>query len=150
VRFLPLKDQLMADLKSAMKEKDNIKKATVTMLRAAIKQKEVDDRIELSDENIIDIIAKQIKQKKGAIEEFKKGDRQDLIDEAENEIKILSCYMPEQLSNDEIKKIVESVVSELGASTMKDMGKVMSKVKEETKGRADGKVISDMVKEILK
>ena len=140
----------MDDLKSAMKEKDTVKKSTVTMLRAAIKQREVDERVELSDDNIIDIISKQIKQKKGAIEEFKKADRQDLVDEAEKEIEILSCYMPEQLSADELKKIVEATVTELGATTMKDMGKVMSKVKETTKGKADGKIISDMVKEVLK
>lgn len=147
---MSLKDQLMNDLKSAMKEKDSIRKSTITMLRAAIKQKEVDERVELSDGNIIDIISKQIKQKKGSIEEFQKADRQDLVDEAEQEIKILSCYMPEQLSLEEIQAIVEKAVAELGASTMKDMGKVVSKVKEETSGRADGKVISDIVKNVLK
>lgn len=147
---MSLKDQLMNDLKAAMKEKNAVKKAAVTMLRAAIKQIEVDQRVELNDEQIIEIVAKQIKQKKGAIEEFTKGDRQDLVDEAQAEIDFLSAYLPEQMSEDEVKALVQATISEMGASSMKDMGKVMGAMKEKTKGRADSKIVSDMVKALLK
>lgn len=147
---MSLKDQLMSDLKAAMKEKDAVKKAAVTMLRAAVKQIEVDQRVELGDDEIIDIVAKQIKQKKGAIEEFRKGEREDLVAEAQAEIDFLTTYLPEQMSEDEVKALVESTISELGASSMKDMGKVMGAMKEKTKGRADSKIVSDLVKALLK
>lgn len=147
---MSLKDQLMIDLKAAMKEKDAVKKACVTMLRAAVKQVEVDERVELNDDQIVEIVAKQIKQKKGAIEEFTKGDRQDLVDEAQAEIDFLMTYLPEQLSEDEVKALVEATISELGASSMKDMGKVMGAMKAKTAGRADSKVVSDLVKALLK
>ncbi|MBN2897790.1 MAG: GatB/YqeY domain-containing protein [Clostridia bacterium] len=147
---MSLKDQLMVDLKAAMKEKDAIKKASVTMLRAAIKQVEVDERIELNDDQIIEIVAKQIKQKKGAIEEFRKGERQDLVDETQAEIDFLSTYLPEQLGEDEIKALVEATIAEMGASSMKDMGKVMGAMKAKTAGRADNTVVSDLVKALLK
>jgi uncharacterized protein YqeY len=147
---MSLKDQFMVDLKAAMKEKDAVKKACVTMLRAAVKQVEIDERVELNDDQIVDIVAKQIKQKKGAIEEFSKGDRQDLVDEAQAEIDFLMTYLPEQLSEEEVKALVEATIVEMGASSMKDMGKVMGAMKAKTAGRADSKVVSDMVKALLK
>ena len=147
---MSLKDQFMVDLKAAMKEKDAVKKACVTMLRAAVKQVEIDERVELNDDQIVDIVAKQIKQKKGAIEEFSKGDRQDLVDEAQAEIDFLMTYLPEQLSEEEVKALVEATIAEMSASSMKDMGKVMGAMKAKTAGRADSKVVSDMVKALLK
>lgn len=146
---MSLKDLLMDDLKVAMRDKDAIKKSVVTMLRAAVKQIEVDQRIELDDEAIIDIIAKQIKQKKGAIIEFDNGHRQDLVDLTEKEIEILMNYLPEQLSEGEVVKIVEEAIVQTGASNMKDMGKVMGIVTNATKGKADGKLIADLVKQAL-
>lgn len=146
---MSLKDLLMDDLKVAMRDKDAIKKSVVTMLRAAVKQIEVDQRIELDDEAIIDIIAKQIKQKKGAIIEFDNGHRQDLVDLTEKEIEILMNYLPEQLSEGEVVKIVEEAIVQTGASSMKDMGKVMGIVTNATKGKADGKLIADLVKQAL-
>jgi hypothetical protein len=146
---MSLKDLLMDDLKVAMRDKDAIKKSVVTMLRAAVKQIEVDQRIELDDEAIIDIIAKQIKQKKGAIIEFNNGNRQDLVDLTEKEIEILMNYLPEQLSEGEVVKIVEEAIVQTGASSMKDMGKVMGIVTNATKGKADGKLIADLVKQAL-
>ncbi len=136
---MSLKDTLMQDLKTAMKEKDTLRKSTITMLRAAIKQIEVDTREEMEDEGVIDIIAKQVKQKKAAIEEFTKGDRQDLVDEAQAEIDVLAVYLPEQMSEDEIKALVSETIAAVGATTMKDMGKVMGALSAKTKGRADGK-----------
>ncbi len=146
---MSLKDLLMDDLKVAMREKDAVRKSVVTMLRAAVKQVEVDQRIELDDEAIIDIIAKQIKQKNNAIVEFKNGDRQDLVDLTEKEIDILMKYLPEQLSEDEVLKIVLEAIESTGAASMKDMGKVMGIVTNATKGKADGKLVADLVKKAL-
>lgn len=146
---MSLKDTLMQDLKTAMKEKDTLRKSTITMLRSAIKQVEVDKRIEMDDEGVVEIIAKQVKQKKAAIEEFLKGDRQDLVDEAKAEIDVLSVYLPEQMSEDEIKALVQETIDAVGASSMKDMGKVMGILSAKTKGRADGKTVSDIVKSLL-
>lgn len=146
---MSLTQRLMDDLKIAMKEKDKTRKSVITMLRSAIKQVEVDERIVLEDDAIIDIIAKQIKQKNNAIEDFKNGDRQDLVDQALEEIEILKTYLPEQLSDEEIVSIVESTIREVGATSMKDMGKVMGMVSNATKGRADGKTISEIVKKTL-
>ena len=145
-----LKDQFMQDLKTAMKEKQEVRKSTITMLRAAVKQVEVDQRIELDEAAIIDIMAKQIKQKKAAIEEFAKGGRQDLVDEANAEIDVLMAYMPKQLTKDEIIAVVKGLIQDLGASGMQDMGKVMAAAKDTTKGQADGKTLSDVVRELLK
>ena len=146
---MSIKSQLMNDLKLAMKEKNLIKKSTVIMLRAEIKQIEVDTREELEESKVIEIIQRQIKQKKAAYEEFKKAERQDLMDETQSEIDILSEYLPEQLTVEELRQIVSDMINELEATTMKDMGKVMSAVKEITAGRADGKTLSSIVKESL-
>lgn len=146
---MSLKSKLTEDLKAAMKAQDKVKKSTVTMLRAAIKQIEVDQRVELSDDEILDIIAKQVKQKNNAIEEFKNGGRQDLVDLSKQEIDILMTYMPEQLSDDELATIVTDAVASVGATTIKDMGKVMGIVSAKTKGRADNKRIADLVKKSL-
>lgn len=144
-----LKDQLMEDLKVAMKEKDVVRKTTITMLRAAIKQVEVDQRVDLEDEDVIQIIAKQVKQKRAAIEEFEKADRQDLVDEAHQEIKVLEAYLPEQLSEEALKQMITEAIAETGAATPKEMGKVISLVSGKTTGRADGKLIATLVKEML-
>lgn len=147
---MTIKELLMVDLKEAMKQKQKLRKSVITMLRAAIKQIEIDKRVELSDEDVIDVIATQVKQKRSVIDEFLKGDREDLADEAKAEIAILEKYLPEQLSEDDIKAIIQEVIAEVGASTMKDMGKVMGQVTAKTKGRADGKIVSGFVKEFLK
>ncbi len=147
---MSLKAKLMDDLKVAMREKQVARKSTITMLRAAIKQVEVDKRVELDDESIVEIVAKQIKQKRSAIDEFTKGERQDLADEALMEIELLMAYMPEQLSLEEVSKLVQETINEVGAQTMKDMGKVMGVLQPKVKGVADGKTVSNMVKELLK
>jgi len=146
---MSLKDLLMQDLKTAMQEKDVLKKTTVTMLRAAVKQVEVDQRVELHDQDIVEIVAKQIKQKRAAIEEFAKGGRQDLVDEALAEIHILEAYLPEQLTEEQIKAMVLEAIAETGASSPKDMGKVMNIMTPKTKGLADGKLVATLVKEQL-
>lgn len=144
-----LKEKLMQDLKDAMKEKDTIKKDTVQMVRAAILQIEKDKGIEVDDSKIIEIIAKEVKGKKDALGDFEKGGRQDLIDQTNSEIDILSKYLPKQLSKEEIKEIVQKIVSKLGATSMKDMGSVMKEAKNQIGAGADGRAINEVVKEIL-
>jgi len=144
-----LKEQLMQDLKDAMKEKDTVKKDTVQMVRAAILQIEKDKGIEVDDAKIIEIIAKEVKTKKDALVDFEKGGRQDLIDQTNAEIEILSKYLPKQLSKEEIKEIVQNIVNDLGATSMKDMGPVMKEAKTKIGAGADGRSINEVVKEIL-
>lgn len=146
---MAIKDHLMDELKEAMKAKDAVLKSTITMLRSAIKQVEVDQRIELDDEGVIDIIAKQLKQKQAARDEFEKGGRQDLVDETLAEMEILKKYLPEQLSEEALREMVKEAIAETGASSQKEMGKVMALLTPKTKGRADGKLLSVLVKELL-
>ncbi|MCT4565773.1 MAG: GatB/YqeY domain-containing protein [Maledivibacter sp.] len=146
---MSLKDKLMQDLKTAMKEKNKVKKSVVTLIRASIKQYEVDNRTEISDEGIVELIAKQLKQRRDSLDDFKKGNRLDLVEEAEKEMEILLGYLPKQLSEDEVRKIVKETIEELGANGPKDMGKVMGALMPKFKGKADGKLVSKVVKELL-
>ncbi len=146
---MSLKDKLMNDLKIAMKEKQQLRKSVITMARAAIKQIEVDRRVELDDEAVIEILSKQVKQKRDAIDEFAKGGREDLVNEAKAEIDILMDYLPQQLTEEEVTKIVSQVVDEVGANSPKDMGKVMSALMPKIKGRADGKLVNKVVRQFL-
>lgn len=146
---MSLKEQLANDLKEAMKAKDPIKKNVVTMIRAEIKQVEVDKRVDLGDEGIIEIIARQVKQRRDALSEFEKGGREDLIEQAQQEIKILTGYLPEQLTEEEIQRLVKDAILEVGAQSMKDMGKIMAVLMPKTKGRADGKLVNEIVKKEL-
>ena len=147
---MSLKEKLMEDLKIAMREKDQLKKSVITMVRASIKQYEVDHRAELDDDSILEIMSKQVKQKKDAIVEFAKGEREDLVNEAKAEIEVLLTYLPKQLTEDEISEIVVQVLNETSATTAKDMGKVMAALMPKVKGRADGKLVNQVVKKHLK
>lgn len=144
-----LKEKLLNDLKDAMKEKDEVKKNTVQMVRAAILQIEKDKGIEVSDEQIIDIIAKESKKRKDAALDFEKSGREDLITQNAKELEILSTYLPKQLSKEEIKEIVAKIIEKVGATSMKDMGIVMKEAKAEIGAAADGKTINEVVKELL-
>ncbi|WP_273160726.1 GatB/YqeY domain-containing protein [Filifactor alocis] len=146
---MTLKDRLTNDLKEAMKNKEQVRKSVVTLIRAGIKQCEVDNRQELTDEDIISLISKQLKQRKDALSDFEKANRIDLIEQTNQEIAILENYLPEQLDDVELKEIITKVVEEVGATSMKDMGKVMAKTISLVQGRADGKRINAMVKQIL-
>ena len=146
---MSLKDKLMEDLKDAMKNHDEVKKNTVTMIRAAIKQIEVDKKVVLEDNDIIDIISKEAKKRKDALAEFEKAGREDLIAQTNEELAIIKNYLPEELSEEELTSIIEETIKEVGAETMKDMGKVMQAVKAKTAGRADGRVINEIVKQKL-
>ncbi len=146
---MSLKDQLMDDLKVSMRNKDKITKNTITMIRAEIKQREVDERIELSDQDILDIISKQLKEKRTVIDEFRKGDRQDLIDLTESEIEILLKYLPKQLSEEEVEEIVRVTIVEVDAKSMKDIGIIMKAVMPKVKGKTDGKMVNEVIKKVL-
>ena len=144
-----LKEQLMQDLKEAMREKDTIKKDTVQMVRAAILQIEKDKGIEVDDNKIIEIIAKEVKGKKDALVDFEKAQRQDLIDQTNQEMEILNKYLPKQLTKEEIKAQVEEIIKAIGATSMKDMGAVMKEAKAKIGATADGRTINEVVKELL-
>lgn len=144
-----LKEKLMEELKEAMKNKDTIKKNTVQMVRTAILQIEKDKGIEVGDDKILEIIAKEVKTKKDALVDFEKAQRQDLIDQTNQEIAILQEYLPKQLSREEVKAEVEKIISEIGATSMKDMGAIMKEAKAKLGASAEGKTINEVAKEIM-
>ena len=146
---MSLKEQLFADLKTAMKEKDTVRKDTVQLIRSGILHIEKDKKIELDDEGVTEVIAKQLKSRRDALPEYEKSGREDLIAKLNKEIEILLSYLPEQLSEEEIQTIVADAVAQTGASTMKDMGKVMALVTPQVKGRADNKIVGNLVKKML-
>jgi uncharacterized protein YqeY len=133
-------------MKTAMRAKDSARLSTVRLLLAAMKQKEVDERVELSDADVVAILEKMIKQRRESIAQFEKAARQDLADKEKAEIQVLSGYLPQQLSDAEIQKEINSVIAETGASGAKDMGKVMAALKGRLAGRADMGKVSGLVK----
>ena len=144
------KERLHGDLKTAMKEKDAIKKEVIQMVRAGVLQVEKDNKIEsLDDSGVLTVISKEIKKLKDVLPDFEKAGRQDLIDEVNKKVEVLDAYLPEQMSEDEINEVISAVINEVGAVSMKDMGKVMGAVKGKTAGRADNKTVSDLVKKAL-
>lgn len=144
-----LKEKLLEDLKISMKDKKEIMKNTIQMVRAAILQIEKDKSIEVDDNQIIDIIAKEVKKRKDAASDFEKSGREDLIEKNNEEIRILAQYLPKQLSREEITEIVKDVIASIGATSIKDMGAVMKMSKEKIGASADGKTINEVVKELL-
>ena len=144
-----LKEKLLEDLKNSMKEKNTVRKNAIQMVRAAILQVEKDKQIELNDEQIIDIIAKESKKRKDALGDYEKSGREDLINEIKEEIQILAEYLPKQLSIEEVENIVKEVIAEQGATSIKDMGKVMKAAKEKIGAASDGKTINEIVKKLL-
>lgn len=144
-----IKETLLEDMKNAMKEKNIIAKNAIQMVRAAILQVEKDNHVELDDDKIIEVIAKETKKRKDSIAEYEKGGRQDIVKQINEEIKVLSKYLPEPMTDDELKKIIEEVIKETEATSMKDMGKVMKVAKEKVGARADGRKINEIVKLLL-
>lgn len=144
-----LKERLLQDFKEAMKEKNELKKNTIMMVRAAILQIEKDTQKVLNDDAILEILAKEIKKRKDSLEDIEKSGREDLIKQVKDEMAIIKAYLPEELSLEELEKIIEEVIAETGATSMKDMGKVMQAAKAKTAGRADNKVINEIVKKKL-
>ncbi|MCX7215892.1 MAG: GatB/YqeY domain-containing protein [Burkholderiales bacterium] len=146
---MTLKETLSEDMKSAMRAKDSEKLATIRLINAAIKQREVDERIELGDDQVLSVIEKMIKQRKDSITQFEAGGRQDLADKEKSEITVLAAYMPAQMSEAEVQAEVATAVTQAGASGPQDMGKVMAVLKPKLAGRADMTAVSALVKAAL-
>ncbi|MBQ7986635.1 MAG: GatB/YqeY domain-containing protein [Clostridia bacterium] len=146
---MTLKERLADDLKSAMKEKNVIRKNTVQMVRAAVLQFEKDNKVTLEDDGVLEVIAKQLKQRKDSLPDYEKSGRDDLIADLKAEMDVLMEYLPKQLSREELEAIVKEIVAEVGATTIKDMGKVMAAAKAKTVGRADGRMINEVAKALL-
>ncbi|PIQ78579.1 aspartyl-tRNA amidotransferase [Candidatus Peregrinibacteria bacterium CG11_big_fil_rev_8_21_14_0_20_46_8] len=149
---MTLRDQLTADLAAAMKAKDEVRVSTLRMLKAAVMKYEVSgsQKKEADDETIQSIIQKEIKQRKDAMEAFAKGGKHDMAAQEEAEMEILKSYMPEQMSEEELKKVVDEVIKNTGATSKADFGKVMGAVMGKVKGRADGTAVSKLVGQSLK
>ncbi len=144
-----LKEKLLEDLKECMKNKNTIRKNVIQMVRAAILQVEKDKNIELDDNHIVEIIAKESKKRKDALADYEKSGREDLIAQIKEEIEILAEYLPKQLSIPEVEEIVKQVIQEVNATSMKDMGIVMKTAKEKIGSASDGKTINEVVKKLL-
>ncbi|MBA1337159.1 MAG: Transamidase GatB domain protein [Firmicutes bacterium] len=146
---MSLKQRLLDDMRTAMKNRDAFRKNILSMARAAILQVEKDQRVDLDDQGVIEVLSKEAKLRKEAIEDFRKGNRQDLVEKNEREIEILQEYLPQQLSEEEIEEIVKQTINEVGANSIRDMGKVMGAIMPKVKGRAEGSVVNRFVKEYL-
>jgi hypothetical protein len=143
---MSLKAQISEDMKNAMRAKDSARLGTIRLLQAAIKQREVDERIELDDSNVIAVIEKMLKQRRDSIAAYESANRNDLADVEKFEVSVLHTYLPQQLTEDEIKDILEKVVVDTGAAGIKDMSKVMAAIKPLVAGRADMGKISGLIK----
>ena len=146
---MTIKEQIMADMKASMKAHDAARLSAIRMLMAAVKQKEVDERVQCGDAEITAIIAKLVKQRSDSIEQYVAGNRQDLADKEQAEIDVFSAYLPKPLSEEEIHAIIDEAIAAVGATGMAAMGKVMGAVKPKVMGRADMGKISAMIKQKL-
>lgn len=146
---MSLKDTLLEDMKTAMREKDVLRKNAVQMVRAAVLQIEKDKHITLDDEQVVEVIAKEVKKRRDALPDYEKSGRQDLVDNLKAEIAALAGYLPAQMTPEEIEALVREAVAATGAAGMKDMGKVMGYLMPKTRGRADGKQVNETVKRLL-
>ena len=146
---MSLKETLVNDFKTAMKEKDTIRKNAVQMVRAAILQVEKDQKIVLNDTDVIDVFARELKKRKDSLSDFIRSGRQDLIDNTNREIEVLSQYMPEQMPDNELEALVRSTINEVGATTIRDIGKVLKVILPKVKGKADGSKVNSLIKKIL-
>lgn len=144
-----IKERLASDMKQAMRDKDSVRKDTLRMLRAAIQRREVDERTELDETQVLAVIEKQVKQARDSIAQFEQGGRDDLAEKEKKELEVLITYLPEQLSADEIEQHIRAVIEETGASSMQDMGKVMGKLKPILQGKADMAAVSASIKNQL-
>ena len=146
---MALKEKITVDMQDAMRSKDSEKLNAIRLLQSSIKQKEVDDRVEIDDTMILNIIEKMLKQRRDSIEAFKKANRDDLVAKEEFEVKLLQTYMPEPLSSEDVEKEIDSAIKAVDAKSMKDMGAVMNAVKLKVSGRANMAEVSQKIKEKL-
>ena len=148
---MTLRDRLMEDMKQAMKDKEagKLKLSVIRMVRSAAKNVEIDRRKELDDNELLDVVAKEVKMRRDSLDEFRKAGRPELLAVLEQEIAILMEYLPEQMSEAEVRALVTQAVADAQAASAKDMGKVMALLMPKVKGRADGKLVNTIVKELL-
>lgn len=146
---MSLRNQIPEDLKNALREKKTLELSVLRMLQAAIRNREIDNREELSDQQVIQVVSSEVKKRRDAAEEFSKVNREDAAEREKREIDVLMKYLPEQLSEDEITEKVKSAILQSNASSIKDLGAVMKIVMPELKGKADGKIINKIVREEL-
>lgn len=146
---MSLSERLMADLKDAMRNGQEIRKSTIRMARSAIHNEEIEKRRPLTDEEVLGVLSRQVKQRRESIEEFTKGNRMDLVAKEQEEMDIILDYLPQQLSREEIAAAASEAIQEVGAQGAGDFGKVMSRLAPRLKGRADGRQIGEVVRELL-
>lgn len=148
---MSLKEKLANDMKEAMKAREagKARLSVIRLVRGAVRQIEIDQKVELDDEGVLAVIGKEVKQRRDSIEEFKKGGREDLVAQNEADVAILMEYLPAQLSEAEIRALVDEAVAAVGAQGPKDMGKVMKELMPKVKGKADGKLVNQLVKEAI-
>lgn len=145
----PIKQKITEDMKTAMKAQDKPRLAAIRLILAAIKQREVDERIELDDSHVITILDKEAKKRRESLQHYEKANRQDLVDQENLELNIILSYLPKALDPSEINKLIDQAMAETGASGMQDMGKVMASLKPKLQGRADMTVVSQIIKDKL-
>ena len=148
---MSLQERLLSDMKEAMKAKEagKLRLTVIRMVRASIKNAEINNKRDLNDEEVLEILAREVKQRRDALPEYEKANRQDMVDNLKEEIKILQEYLPEQLTEAEITQLVQEVIEQVGANSPRDMGKVMGTLMPKVKGKADGKLVNKIVKDLL-
>ncbi|WP_018131845.1 GatB/YqeY domain-containing protein [Effusibacillus pohliae] len=144
-----LAERLDADMKQAMKDKDKIRLSTIRLIRTAIKNAEIDQQKTLTDEDILAVLNRELKQRRDSLQAFQDAGRADLVDQVQREIAVLQEYLPAQLNEDEIRELVQATIAEVGALSKKDMGKVMGALMPKVQGRADGKLVNQIVQSYL-
>ena len=144
-----LKERLKEDMKEALKAKDKVKLSTIRMINSLIKNAEIEKRGELTDEEIVQLLMKYAKQRRESIEMYEKGGRQDLVEKEKAELTVVESYLPKQMTKEEIREIVKEAIEETGASSLKDIGKVMKVVMPKVRGRADGSLVNKIVRDLL-
>ena len=142
-------EKLEKDMITAMKEKDKATLTVIRMIKASLKQEQIDHKKEINDDLLIDVVNKQIKMRRDSLVEFEKGNRQDLIEKTNSEINVLMAYLPEQLSKEEVEKIIDEIFEEVKPESQKDMGKIMGPAQAKLKGKTDMKEVSNIIREKL-
>ncbi|MBT3707253.1 MAG: GatB/YqeY domain-containing protein [Proteobacteria bacterium] len=145
----PLKDRIVSDMKDAMRAKDAVRLESIRLLRAAIQRREVDERVDLNDQDVVSVVQKMVKQGKDSIALFEQGGREDLVQKEAATLAVLETYLPEQLDEEALLILIEKAMSESGAQTVRDMGKVMSLLKPQVQGQANMGVVSGLIKQKL-
>lgn len=146
---MSLIERLNEDMKQAMKSQDKFRLSVIRMVRSSVKNAEIERQHPLDDQEVLDILQREVKQRKDSLQDFEKAGRQDLVDQVNEEIRILQEYMPQPMSEEEIKALVQQTIQETGASSKADMGKVMGALMPKVKGRADGKLVNRIVQQYL-